>query len=274
MMKTLKSQLKLLFISFSIQAIVSGCTSSPGSYLNQAQRYANQKKFEQALNLLDRNIFDTLETGDEEEAAKLALDISENSINDYAKALKYSNFLAYSARENTNQIGYLVKSSELLFDKLNRYSEAIPAIQKVLFLVNDQFIKANLRLKLIRSFYFIGEYENALSEVQLALQTKMNDAFTFQTLQIKGHIYQAQQQYEKATEVFLSLVQKYPIDSLKENIHISLALNYEESFQIQKAIEVLKSIQEVHEVPEFIKLRIARLEKKVSNSPGFRGLRK
>jgi tetratricopeptide (TPR) repeat protein len=274
-MKTLKSHLKRLFISgLILTQVISGCTSNPNNSLSKAQGYYEQKKFLQALEVLDKELFDGKNSDSEESAARLALEIAENSLNDYNRALKYSNLLSYGSQKNSDQIKFLIKSSELLFDKLNRYYEAIPAIQKALFLVKDSESQTSLRLKLIRSFYFVGEYENALAEVSLALQEKPNDVSLFQILQLKGHIYQAQQNFEKATEVFVSLVDSHPKESLKENIHISLALNYEESFQIQRAIEVLKSIQDQHEVPEFIKLRIARLEKKISNSPGFRGLRK
>lgn len=269
--------LKFLLRSLCISALVitiTGCTASRESGLEKAQSEFRLKRYDQALKIVEEKVFDPAGGEPSEEAAKLGLDISENYLKDYTTALKFSRFLSFSSKNNEDQIFYLIKSCELLFDKLNRYSEAIPAIQRALFSIKDKDALMNLRIKLIRSFHFIGEYENALTEIKVALDSQPTSEQYFQIMQLNGHIHQARHEFDKATEIFLGLVNKYPKESLRDNIQMALAINYEESFQIDKAIQTLQSIEKEHEVPEFIRLRIERLQKKASNSPGFRGLKK
>lgn len=64
---------------------------------------------------------------------------------------------------------------------------------------------------------------------------------------------------------------EFPERSAKENIGLTLSVCYEELKDFKSAIDLLEKIKSQHPMPEYIDIRIKRLQDRLKNQPGARG---
>ncbi len=78
----------------------------------------------------------------------------------------------------------------------------------------------------------------------------------------------------RAADIFKTLIQKFPEKSIQENVALMLAVCYEENMDFKSAIAILEEHRNKYSPPEYIELRIKRLQERLKNAPGAKGYRK
>ena len=112
----------------------------------------------------------------------------------------------------------------------------------------------------------------AESEVLAFLKQEKDEDLVFQMMVLKGNIYLAEKNQQKAIEAFKEVLKNYPEKAVKENAAMTLAVAYEELKDYKNAIEVLEQIRKYHAMPEYIDLRIKKLLQDQKNQPGAKGI--
>lgn len=259
-----------LLVIFSLAA----CSSPEKADFDQAQKYANQGDYLRALEFYDRVIKRNSHTDRTIEAEREAARISFYEVKDYKKSVAYYKLLVLHAKDPQERMQAQKQVATIYFDDLQNYGGAIAEFSKLLEMPHNDAEESQYRLSLARSYFYLGEYFQALSEIENILGRKNDDKTKFNSMALKGNILVAQKQYAKAVDVFRKLIDDFPIMALKENVGLTLAVCYEESNDFKNAIRVLEEYRGKYSPPEYIELRIKRLQERLKNAPGAKGFRK
>lgn len=262
------------FLIFSFVAILSSCTSPEKADFEQAQKYSAQGEYKLALGLLDRVIKRNSGTDRTLEAAREAARISFYETKEYNKAASYFKFLVLHAKDPQERLQSQRQVASIYFDDLQNYSQSIVEFSKLLEMPHSDSEEAQYRLSLARSYFYLGEYFQSMSEIENLLKGKNDESTRFASLVLKGNILVAQKDYPKAVEVFRKVMADFPAKSLKENVGLILAVCYEESGDFKGAIRILEEYRGKYSPPEYIELRIKKLQERLRNAPGAKGFRK
>lgn len=207
-------------------------------------------------------------------AAKEAAQIAELQVKDYKRAiLFYKHIISYS--KNTNERLQAQKAIAVIqFDKQQDYLAAVAEYNKLLTLSLSESDRANYKMVLSRANYYLGNFDQALSELEDLLRLKLEENVLFSALLLRANIFVGQKQFQKAAESYKELIKQFPNRSLKEGVFLSLAVSYEESENYTAALAILEQNVEIYKPREYVELRIKRLRERQKNQPGARGLRK
>ncbi len=261
-------------VIFTASFILAACSSQEKADYEQAQKAIDQGHFRVAAGYLDRvikrNSGNTLTL----DAAREAARISFYEIKDYKKAIQYFQFLVLHSKSPEERLQSQRQVASINFDNLQDYNQSIAELSKLLEMPHNEFQETQYRLNLARAYFYLGNYFQSLSELDSLLSKKSNPDIRFGALTLKGNILVAQKQFGKAVDVFKSLISSYPEKSMKENIGLTLAVCYEENDNFKGAIQVLEDYRGNYNPPEYIELRIKRLQERLKNAPGAKGFRK
>jgi tetratricopeptide (TPR) repeat protein len=131
--------------------------------------------------------------------------------------------------------------------------------------------KTDYKIKLARAYYYQNNFIQAENEVDEFLSKNISKDLQFDMYLLKGNINLAQKNLSKAADIFKKMISDFPERSAKENIGLTLSVCYEEMKDYKSAIETLEKIRNLHLMPEYIDIRINRLNDRLKNQPGARG---
>lgn len=160
----------------------------------------------------------------------------------------------------------------LYFDSLQNYPQAIIEFYKLLQMSDKDFEIATYKLAIARANYYLNQFNQALSEIGEINRLKIADELQFDAQLLQGNIFVAQKSFAKAIVIFNELLKKFPEKSEKENVALTLTVCYEENFQYKEAIQILETLRNKYSPPEYIELRIKRINERIRNQPGAKGL--
>ncbi len=160
----------------------------------------------------------------------------------------------------------------LYFDSLQNYPQSIIEFYKLLQMSDKDYEIATYKLAISRANYYLNQFNQALSEIGEIIRLKISDELQFDTQLLQGNIYVAQKSFVKAIVVFTELLKKFPEKSDKENVALTLTVCYEENFQYKEAIQILETLRNKYSPKEYIELRIKRINERIKNQPGAKGL--
>lgn len=266
--------MKFLSLIILAACVLTSCTSQEKSDYQQAQKAISQGSFRTALDLLDRVVKRNSGTSLTVEAAREAARISYYEVKDYKKAVRFHQFLVLHATDPAERVQSQKQIANIYFDDLQDYGQAIIEISKLLEMPHNDLEESQYRLSLARAYFYLGNYFQALSEIDSLLARRSDETIRFNTLMLKGNILVAQKQHAKAVDIFKKLTLDFPERASKENVGLTLAVSYEESGDFKNAIRILEDFRGKYNPPEYIELRIKRLQERLRNAPGAKGFRK
>ncbi|MDH5387441.1 MAG: tetratricopeptide repeat protein [Gammaproteobacteria bacterium] len=164
----------------------------------------------------------------------------------------------------------------LLLLKKKKWQEAIDQFQAVL---NIDTNNAKAHFNLGRSYYKLKNYEQALKHYQNALSLRSGD---YPEVAVNlGLIYSAQNQYDKAIEIYKAALEKN-VESA--SLHYNLGLTYFKSGQAEKSMasyllaikyrpkyaQAWYNIARIHSLNENYEAAVAAYRKALEINPGYR----
>lgn len=250
------------------------CSSQEEGDFKQAQRNISQGHQKVALSFLDRVIKRNAPTKYPLEAAREAAKIAFFDLKEYQKAIEYHHFIVLHSPDEKERLESQKQIADIYFNSLQNYQGAILEYSKLQQMPHTDLEAAQYRLNVARAHYYLNNFFQSESEIDNILRLKADENTRFAALLLKGNILVGKKEFSKATDIFKTLISNYPQKAIQENVGLTLAVCYEENKNFKDAIKVLEDYRGRYNPPEYIELRIKRLQERLKNAPGAKGYRK
>jgi len=254
--------------------LLSACSSPQEADLKKAQDLIQDGHFRRAAQYLEQAIKRDEQSKTALKAMKEAARISFLEIKDYKKAAHYYQLIVRYSPEESDRNEAQRQLASLYFESLQDYERAAVEYSKLATSSRVDSERAFYKLSVARSYYYLGNYFQTLSEISEILKLKSDREVEFQARLLKGNVFVAQKKFDESAKIFQDVISKFPDKSLKENVHLVLSLSFEEKGDYKQALAVLEKIKDRYEPKEYLELRIKRIEERARNQPGARGYRK
>lgn len=274
-MRKTQVRMKLIFIRkciLLVYILVSiSCTPSGEKNLKKALSESQKGNHSASLDLLKKIVVQYPHEEVGLEASREAARISFFLEKDYEKAVDFYKEIIFRSHDQEEIINAQKQIILIYIDHLSDHEKSISEINKLMPMLNDSKEKTDYKMKLIRAYYYKNDFKQAENEVDEFLNTNPNSDQRFEMYLLKGNINLAKKNLVKAADIYKKMIVDFPEKSIKENIGLTLSVCYEEMKDFKSAIETLKTFRNSHPVPEYIDIRISRLEERIKNQPGARG---
>lgn len=267
------------FINIKIQAVVLliatlqllGCTSQSERELKAGKQAATDGHYRIAINHFDKVLIRDPSGDLAIEAAREAARVSFFDIKDFRKAAIFYKHLVLYSKDYKERLQSQKQIADIYFDQLNDYPKAVVELNRLVAMLEDPKEKAFYKMSLARAYYYQNDFAQAENEADEFLRREIPVEQKFEMKMLKGNISLAKKDLPKAVEIFKNLLKEYPEQSRRDNVALTLSVCYEEMKDYTSAMEVLEQLKEHHPMPEYIDLRIKRLQARLKNLPGARG---
>jgi tetratricopeptide (TPR) repeat protein len=254
--------------------LLSSCTPPETREYQRGQQEQKAGHFKEALAAYEKVVLRSPESAVALMASREGAKIAFFDLKDFKKALEFNQRLVVSSPDPEERQSAQEQVASIYFDELADYPNAVKAINRLLMLSLPVEKKNQFRMKLAKAYYFQNNFVQAESESSDLLRSEKEDKeVLFQMMVLKANVYLAKKDIGKATDLLKDVMKKYPEKSVKENVATSLAVAFEEVKDYRSAIAVLEAMRPYHSNPEYIDLRIKKLQEAVKNQPGAHGLR-
>lgn len=270
------SDLKLLCLfSFTVLLILLvGCTSRLDQEISNAENEIERNQIQPALDRLSAIVKESQDSEQTLRALRLATKISFLDLKKFNEAIEFYRQMIVISKDENERLEAQKKIAEIYFDHLNNYEMAIVELNKLIPMIKDPVDNAKFRKNLSRAYYYQNNFEQAENEVEEFLIQEIPDEIRFEMILLKSNIFVGQKKLPAAISILRSLIKDYPEFSKKESVHLTLSVLLEEQADFIEAKNVLTEVRSWHQQPEMIDIRLKRLEERIKNRPGARGLRK
>lgn len=253
---------------------VAACSSQEEADYKQAQKAMGQEHYRIALGHLDRVIKRNSTSKLPLEAARDAARISFFEIKDFQKSIHYHQYIVLHSPDEKERLESQKQIADIYFNNLQNYPQAVIEYSKLQQMPHTDLEEAQYKMNVARAQYYQNNFFQAESEIDSLLKLKGDETTRFNASMLKGNILVARKDYKNAAEIFKNLINEFPEKSIQENVALTLAVCYEENFDFKSALDVLEAHRGKYNPPEYIELRIKRLQERMRNAPGAKGFRK
>jgi tetratricopeptide (TPR) repeat protein len=248
-----------------------GCTSPEQQEMNEGKTSLSQGQFSEALNHFERVVTRAPGTKVGLEAAREAARIAYYEIKDFKKAIHFYQQLVLSSPDAKERLLAQKQIVAICFDHLTDYQRAVIEINKLIVMIEDPRERAEYKMKLARAYFYQNNFTQAKNETDEFLSGNPPADQKFDMTFLKGNIAVAEKDMPTAITLFKGLLSEFPNRAVKDNVGLTLSVCYEEVKDFRAAIEVLEQLKATHPMPEYIEIRIKRLQERLKNQPGARG---
>lgn len=272
--KLVKKYIKKVFLLFLILNLFHtfGCAKKAEQKYKLASKLKSEKLYRQAT--AEYELLVKLYPNEKIslQAAEDAAHITEFEIKDYKRTIQFLEFLVMKSDQTEKRILAQEKLARIYFDQIQDYKNAITQFNKLIPHLESKSDQLRVRLMTARALYYLGEFDQSLTEVDSLLRIGAEDEQKYEALLLKSNIYMAKKTFSKSIEIYNELLKLDEKRSRLENIHLALALCYEEMTDYKKAIEVIEEAKKSDPQNEYFELRIKRLSERLANKPGAKGI--
>lgn len=249
-----------------------GCSSPEERELQKGLQEAQKGHFRVALSYFDQVLKRAPKSESSLQAAREGSKISRLDLKDYKKSVDFDRHLILMSEDPAERVLAQKRLASTYFDSLQDYGKAAAEFSKIISLPLETGERAKYKVLLSRCYYYLGQFDQADSEILDLLKERLEPATKFAALQLRGNILVARRDYTKSAEIFRELMKMDPERAQQENISLQLALSLEEKDDFSGAIATLQPLLQTYQPAEYIELRIKRLQEKLRNRPGAKGL--
>ncbi len=259
---------------FVLACILGGCFSTDSMDFQRAERAAKAKQPEEAIKYYYRVIQRDPRSEKAMIAAREAARISYFDSRNYPAALNFYKHIVLYSPQGDERKEAQKKIALINYEQLADYRQAIAEFYKLLDLPHSLSEEFEFRFNIAKSYYFLNNFFQAQSEIETLLKHNIIPEQKFETLLLRANILLATKKMDVAAETYLKIIQEFPERAKKESVALNLAVCYEEQKKFHEAISTLQGLRDSYSTPEFIDLRIKRLQERASYLPGAKGLKK
>jgi tetratricopeptide (TPR) repeat protein len=213
-------------------------------------------------------------TKDALSAARTGARIAFLEVKDYRRALFFYKYIVLYSDDEKERSEAQRHLAEIYFERLTDYDQAVLEYNRLLELPHGEKEGIDFRMNIAKSYFYLNKFSQAEAELDMVLRNNSNDTIHFDANLLKANIHLATRNLDGAIEIFKMLMQRFPEQSREEHVGLSLAVCYEEKNDFKLARAVLNDVRGFYPRPDFIDLKIQRLQERESQLPGAQGLRK
>ncbi len=253
----------------------TGCSLSSGKiYYSRGERALQEKNYPEALANFERIVKLGEKSGLGIAAAQEGSKVALVQLKDYGRAAALLSYLVLNASSEEQIVSAQKQLVDVYFNKTGDYTRAIEELNRVLNYPLPPEDKIQMLLSLARSYFYLNDFSQSLVELERVLKLNPPKQKAFEARSLRANILLAQKRVVDAIEAIKALMKDFPEEAKAENTALNLAVAYEEKGDIAAAVATLKELRPSYSVPEFIDMKIQRLEERQAQLPGARGLRK
>ncbi len=254
--------------------LLCGCESRFERILRTADNEASLGHFRTALSSYESLL--VLEPSDTiaMKAAREGARISYFEIKDYPRALIFYRHLVYHSPDSNEALSAQRQLVTIYSEHLADYEKAILEIAKLIEIEKDPVEKVEDHIKVARAHYHLNRFSQAKFEIDEAFRLPQAEKKEFELKQLKANILTADKKFADAIVLLKELMARWRERSIKENVPMTLAVCYEEQLDFKAAIALMESVRTEYSVPEYVDLRVKRLNERLVNAPKVKGPRK
>lgn len=262
------------FFSSLIVVLIVACTTSDQYEYNKGLSRVEKNDFKGAILYFKQSLKKNPQSDFALQAARMGSKVSFFDLKDFPSAIEFHKFLIMYSADTNERLDSQKKISNIYFENLNDYNNSILEINRLIAMLKNKNEIIKERLSLAKAYFYLNNFIQAESESDWVINNTKEDDILFLVLVLKGNIHLAKKDINKASEIFQFILKKYPERAVRENVATTLAVSYEELKDYKNAIQVLEAIKPIHPMPEYIDLRIKRLQVSQKNQPGIKSTKK
>lgn len=263
--------MKVFFALFLSVVLFAGCKKPEQAELEKGQSEIKKENFHIALTHFDKVLLRAPASDQALEAAREAAKATFFNIKDFERAIRYYKFLVLRSSDAEERLLSQKQLIAIYFDHLTNYPQAIIEINKIITMLENPNEKTEYKIKLARAYYYQNNFLQAENEIDEFLKKEPPGELKFDLLLLKANVNLAKKEVLKAVEILKMLLKDFPERANKENIGTTLSVCYEELKDFKSALAVLEQVKAIHAVPEYVDIRIKRLQERLKNQPGAKG---
>ena len=279
-----KKPLKISIIVYAIICVLLGCnvTKKDVSYFEKAIKSEKQQNYTQAILFLNQAMDFSKDPQLLVQIAKKGLDILKQFTTDQLEdellgqsksrlQIKYLRLILLYSQDRKQRISSQKSIADIYFNKIKDYHKAIEELSRLLTLDLLEKNIEEIRLKTAKSYYHIGNFQQAKIELE---KLEQNRSPSFETLLLKGYILLGERNYDESALIFEDLIKRFPKKAFTDKVFLTLSLCYEEKKEFQKAISLLSDFLNNNKSSlatsqrRFIAMKIQRLKETYKMQPG------
>ncbi|MCB0356317.1 MAG: tetratricopeptide repeat protein, partial [Bdellovibrionales bacterium] len=201
-------------------------------------------------------------------AANEAAKISILNVKDFFSAINLLEFIVLYSKNEMERINAQEKIAYIYFERLNDYENAIKEYSKLIALTAQKAQRIGYQFNVAKSFYYLNKFTQSVFELDSILEEKLTEEQNFTIRLFKANVLITKKDFEKAINEYEFLLEKFPEKAAQEKLALIVAVAYEDMNEFEKAIETLEKLKPKAEDPQFIDIKIKRLQERISNQPG------
>lgn len=266
--------MKKLATLILVSLLASSCSPPEERELNSGMKLSSSGDSRAALDVFDRVLKRAPDSSSATAAAREGARLSLFVLKDYKRAARYLRALVLRASDATERQSAEKQLAAVYFENLQNYAQAVIEFNRLLAM-NPPFLeRVHDQMMMARANFYLGEFQQAESEVDDLLKERLQPQPKFEALMLKGNVQVAGKKFSEAAGIFRALIKEFPDRSRQENIGLQLAVCEEERQDYRSAIAVLEDLKDSYQPKEYIELRIKRLQERAKNQPGAKGYHK
>lgn len=264
------------FSSFCFLFIIVACSSFE-SNLDKAAKFSSVNKDQQAMNHTLKALSLAKNPLQKSKALKFLADLCEKKVKDYKCALNSYNELLPFANTKKELEGFHYKIAEIYFVHLQDYENALTHFSEVVEDCVDPTMCIDARIKMARSYYYKKEFLQAINEIEFLYQGQSGKDILLNSIKfVEASILHSQAlmgltKYEEAVNPLNLAIEKFPLESNKQQVPILLSVAFRENSEYQKSLDVLEKYKSETKDPVaavFIESQIEKMKKRLELQPG------
>ena len=257
-----------------LSLVLCACSSPEERDLDRALSEAQKGHHRTSITYFERVLKRSPTSSTALQAAREGAKVSVFDLKDFKKAIIFYRHLILESPDPKEREAAQKDLANVAFENLNDYEMAAKEYSKLMGLNLPFSEKSRFQISLARSYFYLGQFEQAASEIEALLKERLEDRVRFDALTLKGHILVSKKDFVAAASVYQQVLKEFPKRSVVENVALQLAVCHEENQDYRAAIQVLEGAVTSANNRDYVELRIKRLQERLRNQPGARGYRK
>jgi tetratricopeptide (TPR) repeat protein len=252
---------KWLIFGLLTLGLIAGILFSPKTSLEQrllksGKMHQALQEFKDAIEDYERVVRYAPESTSGLEAARLGGGVCLYELKNYEKAIFFFRHIVRHGQKLQETRWAQQKLAEIYYEKLTDYAQAVVEYERLrqADLSTDEM--AEYSLKLGRSYFYLANFEQAISEATEFISKNPNSKAKFQIMLLEADSYLALKNPEKAIEIYSQMETEFPDHQDLYQVKLNKALAFEDKKEWDEAVSELEELKPKYPHPDVIDLKI------------------
>ncbi|MGE4131384.1 MAG: tetratricopeptide repeat protein [Bdellovibrionales bacterium] len=224
-----------------------------------------------AVRLLQRAIEEDPDGPSALDYARTGARLAHVDARNYLAATEFYRMIVLRSESESERLSAQKNIATLALENLQDFNQAVIELERLLRLDMTEEDRFRFRLNLAKAHFQLNNLEQATHELDDILTKPMDPDWKFDAMILKANVLVSGKKLADAAKIWEEVLKEFPERSKREKTGLDLVVCYEELKNFDKAIEVLEHMKADYPNPDFLEIRIQRLQDRRSNMPGAQG---